>query len=115
MRQEDLGILWEHLVLEHVQAHFPDTPVRYWRDKQGRELDFVLARGRDAVDVIECKWNIDAFDRTALDVFRGFYPKAATTWSALRARRATASALAAMKCASAHRRNCVDAFGVQST
>jgi len=33
LRQDDLGLLWEHLVLEHVQAHFPDTPVRYWRDK----------------------------------------------------------------------------------
>ena len=75
LRQDDLGVLWEHLVLEHLQAHFPDTPVRCWRDKQGREVDFVLARGRDAVDAIECKWSPDAFDRSALDVFRGYYPK----------------------------------------
>ena len=75
LRQEDLGILWEHVVLEHLQAHFPDTPVRFWRDKQGREVDFVLAQSRDHVDVIECKWNSDAFDPAALDTFRTYYPK----------------------------------------
>ena len=75
LRQEDLGILWEHVVLEHLQAHFPDTPVRFWRDKQGREVDFVLAQSRDHVDVIECKWNSDAFNPAALDTFRTYYPK----------------------------------------
>ena len=74
LRQQDLGFLWEHLVLEHLQAHFPDNPVRYWRDKQGREVDFVLARSRDEVDVIECKWNSDAFDPAALAQFRSIYP-----------------------------------------
>jgi uncharacterized protein len=75
LRQEDLGILWEHLVLEHLQAHFPDTPVRYWRDKAQHEIDFVLAHRRDAVDVIECKWDPARFDPGALRVFRGYYPK----------------------------------------
>ena len=75
LRPDDCGALWEHVVLEHLQAHFPDTPVRYWRDKQGRAVDFVMARGRDEVDVIECKWNSAAFDRAALDVFRSHYPK----------------------------------------
>ncbi len=75
LRPDDFGPLWEHLVLEHLQAHFPDTPVRYWRDKSGRELDFVLAHRRDAVDAIECKWNPGAFDSAALEVFRSYYPK----------------------------------------
>ncbi len=75
LRQEDFGLLWEHLVLEHLQAHLPETPVRYWRDKQGREVDFILVRGRDEVDAIECKWDPGAFDNTALNVFRGYYPK----------------------------------------
>jgi hypothetical protein len=75
LRHSDFGILWEHLVLEHLQAHIPETPVRYWRDKSQRELDFVLAHGRDTVDVIECKWDPAAFDVAALRVFRGFYPK----------------------------------------
>lgn len=75
LRPVDFGILWEHLVLEHLVAHFPETRVQYWRDKGGRELDFVLKHRRDEVDVIECKWNPAAFDGTALQVFRGFYPK----------------------------------------
>jgi uncharacterized protein len=75
LRQDDMGVLWEHLVLEHLQAHFPDMSLRYWRDKQGREVDFVLVHGRDQVDVIECKWNSDAFDSAALEVFRSYYPK----------------------------------------
>ena len=49
--------------------------MRYWRDKQGREVDFVLAHRRDEVDVIECKWNSDAFNAAALAVFRSYYPK----------------------------------------
>ena len=75
LRSADLGWLWEHLVLEHLQAHFPDTPPRYWRDKQGREVDFVLSHRRDAVDAIECKWDANAFDHSALKLFREYYPQ----------------------------------------
>ena len=75
LRAADFGALWEHLVLEQLQAHFPDTPVQYWRDKQGREVDFVLAHRREEVDAIECKWAPGAFDPSALQVFRGYYPK----------------------------------------
>jgi predicted AAA+ superfamily ATPase len=75
LRADDCGTLWEHLTLEHLQAHLPDTPIRYWRDKGGNELDFVVMRARDAVDVIECKWNPAAFDASALGVFRSYYPE----------------------------------------
>ena len=75
LRRDDCGSLWEHLVLEHLQAHGPDTPVQYWRDKAGNEIDFVLRRGREAVDVIECKWNPAAFDAKALALFRSYYPE----------------------------------------
>lgn len=75
LRQEDLGLLWEHFVLEQLQAQFPNTPVRYWRDKGGREIDFVFAQRRDQVDVIECKWTAAAFDPAALKTFRAYYPK----------------------------------------
>jgi uncharacterized protein len=75
LRPDDRGPLWEHVVLEHLQAHVPDTPVRYWRDKSGREVDFVLPRGRDEVDTIECKWDASTFDPGALRVFRQAYPR----------------------------------------
>lgn len=74
LRQDDFGLLWEHLVLEHLQAHFPNTPPLYWRDKQGREIDFILPRQRDELDVIECKWSSKAFDGAALGIFRNYYP-----------------------------------------
>jgi hypothetical protein len=75
LRQDDLGILWEHLVLEHLQARFPDATVQYWRDKAGHEIDFVIPRGRQDVDAIECKWDPGAFDGAALAVFRRHYPR----------------------------------------
>lgn len=74
LRAEDLGLLWEHIVLEHLQAHLPDTQIRYWRDKQGREVDFVLPRRRNEADAIECKWDAQAFDAGALAVFRRYHP-----------------------------------------
>jgi len=75
LRQDDFGLLWEHLVLEHLQARFSDTPVRFWRDKAGHEVDFVLALRRDEVDAIECKWSPAAFDPSSLKLFRSWYPK----------------------------------------
>ncbi|MEW6683493.1 MAG: ATP-binding protein [Nitrospirota bacterium] len=75
LRPEDYGVLWEHIVLEHLQAHVPNLPIRYWRDKAGREVDFVLVRPRDVVDAIECKWNPSEFAPGALEIFRSHYPK----------------------------------------
>jgi len=74
LRPEDYGVLWEHVVLEHVQAHLPDLPIRYWRNKAGREVDFALVRARNQVDAIECKWNPAEFDPAALEVFRSHHP-----------------------------------------
>lgn len=73
-RPEELGLLWEHVVLEHLQAHLPDTPVRYWRDRVGREVDFVIERRRDEVDAIECKGDAGSLDAAGLDAFRRLYP-----------------------------------------
>ncbi len=75
LRAEDHGVLWEHVVLEHLQAHLPDLQIRYWRDKSGREVDFVLVRPRGHVDAIECKWNPADFNPASLEVFRSRYPK----------------------------------------
>ncbi len=75
LRPADRGLLWEHLVVEAFQARWPGEPVRYWRDKAGREVDFVRPRNRDAVDAYECKWSTDEFDAAALKTFRQYYPK----------------------------------------
>lgn len=75
LRPADYGFLWEHLVLEYLQAHLPDLQLHYWRDKTGREVDFVIAHSRDQVDAIECKWDASEFDVAGLKAFRALYPQ----------------------------------------
>jgi predicted AAA+ superfamily ATPase len=75
LRSEDHGQLWEHLVLEFLQARAHDRKIQYWRDASGREVDFVIPRSRDEVDAIECKWDPAEFDATAMRLFRTYYPK----------------------------------------
>lgn len=74
LRSDDHGILWEHVVLESLLAHKHERKIQYWRDIAGREIDFVIFRSRQAVDAIECKWNPEQFDPTALKTFRSYYP-----------------------------------------
>jgi predicted AAA+ superfamily ATPase len=74
LRTEDCGVLWEHLVLDSlIAAGVPK--IHFWRDKQQREVDFIVPRGRDAVDAIECKWKPEAFETRGLGVFREQYPR----------------------------------------
>jgi hypothetical protein len=75
LRPDDYGVLWEHLVLEYLQAHAYQWTIQYWRDAAGREIDFVIVRNRDEIDAIECKWDPMQFDPTAMKVFRSYYPK----------------------------------------
>lgn len=70
LRQDDLGPLWEHLVLDTLCFLGVAERVRFWRDKQQREVDFVLERGRGVADAIACKWSADAFEPRGLRAFR---------------------------------------------
>jgi predicted AAA+ superfamily ATPase len=74
LRASDLGLLWEHLVLDTLLS-VPVPRVAFWRDKQQREVDFVIPRGRAFVDAIECKWNVEAFEIRGLTAFRENYPR----------------------------------------
>lgn len=74
LRPEDEGQLWEQYVLNELQARTDATDLRYWRDKRGHEVDFVLARrGRDPV-ALECKWKAERFEPENLLAFRRQYP-----------------------------------------
>lgn len=77
LRPEDYGLLWEHVVLEYLQANAHEWRLQYWRDAAGREIDFVIPRSRDRVDAIECKWNPGQFDPAPLKLFRSYYPRGA--------------------------------------
>ena len=75
LRRDDLGLLWEHLVLNEMHAHLQSREIRYWRDKRGHEVDFVLARTKQVSLAIECKWSASDFDAGNLQAFRRSYPQ----------------------------------------
>ncbi|MHB1934975.1 MAG: ATP-binding protein [Acidobacteriaceae bacterium] len=74
LRKEDLGILWEHFVLNEIMARLQTREIGYWRDKRGHEIDFVLAGRRKNPLAIECKWSADKFDPVNLEAFRRQHP-----------------------------------------
>jgi predicted AAA+ superfamily ATPase len=74
LRPEDLGSLWEHFVLNEIQARMQGQQVCYWRDKNKHEVDFVIRKRGCAPDAIECKWSTGEFDSRSLLAFRRQYP-----------------------------------------
>jgi predicted AAA+ superfamily ATPase len=74
LRPDDFGLLWEHYVLNEMHAHIQSRDIRYWRDKRGHEVDFVL-NGRPRPPIaIECKMTSENFDAANLVSFRNHYP-----------------------------------------
>lgn len=74
LRPGDMGLLWEHLVLDELLAHPSMPTVRYWRDKSRHEIDFVIPQGRRSCLAVECKWRPEQFDPDSLRRFRAAYP-----------------------------------------
>jgi len=74
IRSDDRGLLWEHLVLDSLRFRHADEDIFYWQDKSRREIDFVIRRGRDRADVVECKINPDRLDAAPVEAFRALYP-----------------------------------------
>lgn len=75
LRSEDLGILWEHYVLNEIHARMQSRDIHYWRDKRGHEIDFVIVRRGRIPVAIECKWSLKEFDSTNFQAFSRQYPK----------------------------------------
>jgi uncharacterized protein len=75
LRPEDLGVLWEHFVLNEIMANLQTRDVHYWRDKRGHEVDFVLTPRRGKPLAIECKRSASDFDAANLQAFRKQYPQ----------------------------------------
>ena len=74
IRDDDRGLLWEHLVLDALRFRYGDDAICYWQNKSQREVDFVIRRGRDTVDALECKINPDRLDAKSFNAFRELYP-----------------------------------------
>jgi len=75
LRNEDLGLLWEHYVLNEIHANFQTRRINYWRDKRGHEVDFIIARRNQTPVAIECKWSASDFDPAGIKAFRKQYPE----------------------------------------
>ena len=69
IRDDDRGLLWEHLVLDALRVRHPDERIFYWCDKAQREVDFVIRRERD---------RLDALDPAPVEAFRARYPEGET-------------------------------------
>ena len=74
LRPDDRGILWEHLVLDTLRGLFSDGNLFYWQDKSRREVDFVIRRGGNQVDIVESKINPEHVRPSAIAAFRDLYP-----------------------------------------
>ena len=74
IREDDRGLLWEHLVLDALLMRFAENNVLYWQDKARRELDFVIVRSESRVDLVECKINPDKLNPAPVEIFRKYYP-----------------------------------------
>lgn len=74
-RAEDFGLLWEHFVLNELQAKLQTRNIFYWRDKAGHEVDFVLKHPDKRLTAVEAKWSASAFDPAGLSALRRAYPE----------------------------------------
>lgn len=71
---ENRGALWEHLVLNEINAAVQGRQVSYWRDKHRNEVDFVIPRhGRPPI-AMECKWSAKDFNPGGMLAFARAYP-----------------------------------------
>ncbi|MBU1863916.1 MAG: ATP-binding protein [Candidatus Omnitrophica bacterium] len=75
LRSDDMGILWEHFVLNEMQGRLQTRNIRYWRDKRHHEIDFVIAQRNQKPIAIECKWKAGSFNPANIKAFRHLYPK----------------------------------------
>lgn len=75
LRREDLGTLWEHLVLNELHAARGRAGIHYWRTKHGNEVDFVIDCPSRPPDVVESKWTAETFEPDGVKAFRRRYTK----------------------------------------
>lgn len=85
LRKEDVGLLWEHCVLNEMHGYLQTDSIHYWRDKRGHEIDFVVHhKVNNSLSVIECKFTSASLSKeraTAsalsanIEAFRYYYPQ----------------------------------------
>lgn len=66
--------LLENLVLESLLGSQSSFEIKYWRDKRGHEIDFVIPISKQKVLTIECKSKSRNYSPKNLTVFRKSHP-----------------------------------------
>ncbi len=61
-------------MLDSLRFRHLDDNIFYWRDKSGREVDFVVRRGEGRLDTFECKIDPDEVSPAPVIAFRRRYP-----------------------------------------
>lgn len=74
IRNQDLGFLWEHFVLNEIHGRFQTRNIFYWRNKRGNEIDFVLTAKSKPPIAVECKWRVNNVDIKNFRAFRKIHP-----------------------------------------
>jgi len=74
LRGSERGLLWEHLVIDSLRTFIPDHDLYYWRDKSGREVDFVIKANNNKTIAIECKISPERLESNNQLAFRSIYP-----------------------------------------
>ncbi len=76
--RQDAGFLFEgHLLSELLKSGAQKDSLRFWQDKNGREVDFVLeSAGKNVPIEAKFKASLKASDETGLKAFLGQYPMA---------------------------------------
>lgn len=72
LREDDLGFMWEHCVLNQLHAHLQTRAINYWRDKSGSEIDFVICGNENSVHAIECKFSILSGEHIQKSIAKNF-------------------------------------------
>ncbi len=76
-RPDDFGMLWEHYVLNEIDARLPYVDVGYWRTTAHKEVDFVISHHGARPVAVECKWSADNVGSLpGLAAFLTAYPQA---------------------------------------
>lgn len=81
LRAEDVGFMWEHIILNEIQGRLQTRAIHYWRDKRDNDIDFVIkGRAENTIAAIECKFTSSPDDLISTNVgknfeaFRYYYP-----------------------------------------
>lgn len=73
LRADDIGLMWEHCVLNEIHGQLQTRSINYWRDKRGHEIDFVFRnREADVRAAIECKYTIAEDELIRGDIGKNF-------------------------------------------